>query len=234
MSEFRRRLMMTKVGGGGDSYVDDGLILWIDAPRQKADGLSHWIDYSGEGYSITDRIDDFGVTQDKYIDLYRYSFGVPLVQRISNEFTIEVVFQSKWTNYDRVTINDTVVTGPLILFSNSEYLLRANGTFKIPGVSGYYGSEVIDRAHIVHFTLSWDGTEYKRYVDGVLDTTITGVFNVSSYDTLYVLGYRPWNGVTRACYNNVRIYNRELTAEEIASNYDLDITRFGTVNIETS
>lgn len=217
-------------------YATNGLVFWSDGERQIKSGLSPRIDYTGNQKDITTKIETYG-NGSTYVDLFRGSTLVPdsstLISDISDEFTIEAVYQQKYTNYDGTIKDSPSKTGygaMIFGFSNNEPFYQTNGQLKVPGGSTI-GTEVWDTSRIVHITWTYDGTTFKRYVDGVKDTEINGTFNTSSLTSVYVFGYSPWNGVVQACHNNLRVYKRALSQSEITTNYNTDVTRFGNVNI---
>jgi hypothetical protein len=72
------------------------------------------------------------------------------------------------------------------------------------------------------------------YHDGILDTTIDATIDVSAWAFVEFWGVQDWADVCSGTFNAVRIYNRALAEEEIKANYDNDIARFGTVNVEVA
>jgi hypothetical protein len=218
-------------------YISDGLVFWLDAILQNKKGFTSWIDFSGN-YSFSRAIFSPSGIHGTFIDFYRD--GIPLknadgskfIGDILSGFSIEVIYQPRYTNYN-AAIQDTPRSGAqsmLVGFSNSEYFLQANGQLKLPGGSNI-GTDVFDNSKIMHITWTYDGSLFKRYVDGVNDIDVAGTLNTSGLANVFILGYVDWSWITRLCFNNLRVYSRTLSQAEITSNYSADITRFGTENV---
>lgn len=234
---LRRRAMFGIKKKEENPYISDGLVFWLDAIQQNKKGFTTWIDFSGN-WLLNTQIESMSGIHDTFIDFYRKSFafknvdGTKFISDISNGFTIEVIYQPRYTNYNS-TIQDTTRSGSqsmLVGFSNSEYFLQANGQLKLPGGSNI-GTDVFDNSKIMHITWTYDGSSFKRYVDGVNDVDVAGTLNTSSLTNVFILGYSDWGWITRLCFNNLRVYSRTLSQAEITSNYSADITRFGTENV---
>lgn len=234
---LRRRAMFGIKKKEENPYISDGLVFWLDAILQNNKGFTSWIDFSGN-YQLSAKIESISGTHSTFIDFYRFSIplknadGSKFIGDISSGFSIEAIYQPRYTNYN-AAIQDTPRSGAqsmLVGFSNSEYFLQANGQLKLPAGSNI-GTDVFDNSKIMHITWTFDGSSFKRYVDGVNDVDTSGNFNTSSLTNAFVLGYSDWGWHTRLCMNNIRIYSRALTPAEITSNYNIDITRFGTENI---
>lgn len=233
----RRRAMFGIKKKEENPYISDGLVFWLDAIQQNKKGFTTWIDFSGN-YSFSQAINSQSGIHGTFIDFYRNSIplknadGSKFIGDISSGFSIEAIYQPRYTNYN-AAIQDTPRSGAqsmLVGFSNSEYFLQANGQLKLPAGSNI-GTDVFDNSKIMHITWTFDGSSFKRYVDGVNDVDTSGNFNTSSLTNAFVLGYSDWGWHTRLCMNNIRIYSRALTPAEITSNYNIDITRFGTENV---
>lgn len=237
MSLMLRRRMLMSSGPKEALYPTENLVFWLDAIQQNKRGFTSWIDFSGN-YQLSAKIESMSGTHSTFIDFYRFAIplknadGSKFIGDISSGFSIEAIYQPRYTNYN-AAIQDTPRPGAqsmLVGFSNSEYFLQANGQLKLPAGSNI-GTDVFDNSKIMHITWTFDGSSFKRYVDGVNDVDTSGNFNTSSLTNAFVLGYSDWGWHTRLCMNNIRIYSRALTPAEITSNYNIDITRFGTENV---
>lgn len=85
--------------------------------------------------------------------------------------------------------------------------------------SGVGGNTTLSTGTWHHIAATWDGATVRIYVDGVLDNTPTALSAPINTDTRPVyLGGRTGNtDVTNGVVDDVRFYERALTAEEIAS-----------------
>ncbi|MFH1227842.1 MAG: DUF2341 domain-containing protein [Planctomycetota bacterium] len=98
--------------------------------------------------------------------------------------------------------------------------LSANKTLFFGGYSNdLLGVATLELSTWYHFAITYDGTTLKMYVNGVLDNSVAKTLNTANNVT--VMGYPPagdwsyYNGLI----DETRIYNRVLTAAEIASRY---------------
>ena len=107
-----------------------------------------------------------------------------------------------------------------------------NGYFGLERASGNIMTETLindDEWHML--TAAYDGTAMRLYVDGV---------NVSEYEHTWsipsnaVICVGQWYGTSRYKYvgniANACIYNRALSDDEIAQNWQTDIRRYGISN----
>lgn len=234
MSEIRRRLLYAKPKEA--PYPTENLVFWLDAIQQNKRGFTSWIDFSGN-YSFSRSIQSHSGTHSTFIDFFRIAIplknadGAKFIGDISNGFTIEAIYQPRYTNFN-AAIQDTPRSGAqsmLVGFSNSEYFFQANGQLKLPGGSNI-GTDVFDNSKIMHITWTYDGSSFKRYVDGANDIDVAGTINTSGLANVFVLGYSDWSWNTSLCFNNLRVYSRALTQDEITANYNTDLARFGTEN----
>jgi len=101
--------------------------------------------------------------------------------------------------------------GVLCAYSSGDTVLNDVGT----DFNSWYGSW-----HHVVYTV--DGTNAAIYVNGELENDIVGVGNISPENEVFAVSQRNWNyGVNlHGTVDEVRIYNRALTAEEILAIYN--------------
>lgn len=96
-----------------------------------------------------------------------------------------------------------------------------NGTLDLdPGAITHSGSTEIPLNKWVHVAATWDGTHIKYYVNGKQDPLtyeFTGTISVTYSDLVMGLDYGP--SYLKGKLDDVRIYNRALTAEEIDKVY---------------
>jgi hypothetical protein len=115
-------------------------------------------------------------------------------------------------------------------FSNTENKLR----LRLGNVVNLDSISTISVGQWYHVVGTWDSLGMKIYINGVLDNSNTNV--VSWYDNLNlptVIG-RIYTGSTGGSFNGlideVRIYNRALTADEIAQRYQASYTKYFVTN----
>jgi len=87
------------------------------------------------------------------------------------------------------------------------------------GGNGYFnGAVIVTGGDWHHYAGSYDGASGKIYIDGVLDTESagTGQINISSYDFWIGSNSQNTDRLLHGIMDDVRLYNRALTEEEIS------------------
>ena len=224
-----------------DGYISDGLELRLDAIRNTADGhdasaFPDWYDVSGNEYDTIRSPSADGTCYDTYysvkttsgtnIRLQQKIKSTDLIGKMADAFTVEVVFQPENSND----------TGSTFAVDNGEnyILIKQSGQFRKMGNATLYGTAMTNENVIRHCTYVYDGSTIKMYHDGVLDTEIEGTMDISAQTFVEFWGSQDWAQVVTGTFNAGRIYTRALTAEEILTNYNNDIARFGTSNGEVA
>jgi len=77
-----------------------------------------------------------------------------------------------------------------------------------------------------HITFTFDGSTFKIYVNGVLENSVVHTGTMTSV-TGYDIGGSPWVTSFQCLINEVRIYNRPLSEEEIKQLYLMGINKLG-------
>jgi hypothetical protein len=225
---------MLKQGKTAKDYVQDGLIAMWDGIENAGWGVHDqnatvWKDLTGNGYDLPLSTATLEIL----------SNGV----RRKNTVTHSTESKVRWINTPSRTL-EICVTAPSSISSGSQVLLATtsvgSGTVVpclVKKSVGYFewsqqwnSSKIIFKSNIT-LTLSSsynDGNTANGYVNGEVqaaNNTDTWGFTA---DTISVLG--DPRGTSHApfgyCAHNVRVYNRALTAEEIAHNYKIDKERF--------
>ena len=101
--------------------------------------------------------------------------------------------------------------GPRFFVTNSSTNYIAQSSTSSTGFTGRY----------VHFVGTWDGTDVKLYIDGTEDATTTGPASVNSGNSDYIeIGNYVVNSFCMdGQIQNVRVYDRALTATEVSRLY---------------
>lgn len=208
-------------------YVTSGLVVYLDAIWNNGLGkhvssTNTWKDLSGNGHDATgNKTISFS---DNYADLIRNSsFSVDNLS-ISGAKTIELV--ASFT--DRNTTNTGWGQwGKNVYFlgmSNYNCIVRKSNYSSVAISSVYYGSTA---GVPIHGCLRFSSDKIELFGDLTLKKTA----NTSDYPSLEHFDLNRKRDVgTRACPGHaysLRIYNRALTDDELASNYAIDIQRFG-------
>jgi len=140
---------------------------------------------------------------------------------VSNEITVEVWLKTSASqdNGDGIIVKGTPFT----------YLLQAWDGKINPGVfisdgtwcgSGWLSTKSVFDGSWHHLALTFDGTDQKFYIDGILDTTKACSGQIRTNDANLYLGWRPdgnyyFNGII----DEPRIWNIALTSDQIQSIY---------------
>lgn len=225
-----------------NSYVTDGLILWIDGTSFKNSLQTNWLDGSGNGNRVTPL--NFGYIESSGSDGsggvvfdgtkdYATVPSANFLGRIGNSYTISV-----WIKDDATTETLTTTFHRILSFANGTTNLQLGlGTRTTNGDRMFYIQEsgtngLVKQTTSGNVSLGWHhvlatsngaGT-WNMYLDGVLSnggSTVEAGPNV--YNTNTGLMYVGQRGDS-TCYlngtvKNILMYNRVLTTYEIAQNY---------------
>ena len=147
-----------------------------------------------------------------------------------------------WVKGYGVVFDEQGSGAPSSTYHNAQIEVLSDGTVKM-GVWGYGGDYAaildcgkIDVGRWNHLVLTYDDTtgELKGYVNGELKDSETGVKRNSGDATTYVIGHGDSTNLGEGKFfcgfiDEVRIYNRALSAEEVMNNYKGFVTENGLV-----
>jgi hypothetical protein len=221
----------------GPNNIADGLVLHLDA--------SNKLSYSGSGntwydlsaYSNNATFVDSPSSQILPQAYFNFD-GVNdymTIPRSSSISPVSAITQEVWFNFAPIP-NTSVFIGlqygssynnTYALFKESSLLyggVNVSGSLNVIGI----GISNISGNKWVHFVHTFDGSTQKLYLDGVLQNSasLSGSIQYDSNNTRIVIGADDnggYNSGTGAFHsgklNQVKIYNRALSSEEIAKNY---------------
>ncbi|KIA85151.1 hypothetical protein OA85_12140 [Flavobacterium sp. AED] len=152
----------------------------------------------------------------------------------SGNFSIEVWVKSNATNGN----TQTITSKHLSTNSTDGYDLRLVNNF----ISFNWNNNSIIATHAIdtnrwyHIGVTFDGTNYKLYIDGILDKTTSGV-NPTLNTVDYIIGAMSQNTNTPYNYYNgyadeLRIWNVSLTVDQIRQMMNQEITNDGLGNVK--
>jgi len=114
--------------------------------------------------------------------------------------------------------------------------------------NGHYAdlncSIAIDKNIWTHVVFWYDGTIMKSFINGMECNGISS-FRLTTVPTVLNIGYKTkkscliasdnggWNTAFKGCIDDIRIYSRALSTEEILSLYDLNCSTIGLINGES-
>lgn len=204
-------------------YVTKGLIAMWDGEWNSGGGVhdaaaTTWVDLSGNGYDIA--IPSSGaVWGDDKISLVSTSLSADLPQVGRPEFTIECVANGQYGGSSYVWMRNPSWIGGSVIGQaygfNVWYPWASLGTL---GHSVWESTSAI--------SLSWDQSRQACRLNGQEVLSATG--SVDSRNVLSKVYIGEFNGTKTTSLDGYtfRLYNRALSASEIASNYAVDKERF--------
>lgn len=238
---------MVVSGGWLNPYVTDGLVAMWDGEWNAGGGvhapnITTWVDLSGNGLNMISKGEpNFGsnyMTSTKVENLW-YTDETDLMDGVvaNGAFSYEVCAESVIGNSNKMLLvwgGSTPEDGFGVRTSCGDpsrvgmgFRIRDNGSL----------NEYSDRNTLAVFGSYSDGIDwYIWYHDGLSPEYIKTGGTITSlpigyYQKRFAIGFRygyPPDGplANGEKVYNVRVYNRELTSEEIAHNYAVDAARF--------
>lgn len=206
------------------NYVTSGLVLWMDGIDKGPDDTA-WVDkvsskeFTNSGATFNDNNVEFNGTSDY---LYNYNSYTPPA---SGSATIEVVFETTSTNSQAIFMPKSGGTRPAYFFNPT------NGSIYMAG-----GSTAKRNLYTASFSTN---TKYsssvsnaRAYLNGNALTASTTNYIAGAVNNYNYIGKRrvdsstdPKNFFAGKIFS-IRIYNRQLTADEVAANLAVDNARF--------
>ena len=219
MSVLRRRLMMA------DHYVGGGLLLHLDGINNTGHGHDPnpavWTDLSGNGHDATlTRIIAGNLFGDRYMD-GDIVWGEADLGRWVEGATVECVVLSPTGEYPYDPPDGAIMT-PTSL--SMDYAVSNWGKSSWIAYSGLGNLNGEYAGRIYHKACSGDGAPV--YLNGVKGPDITVYGGSVRHVQLAHKGDQATR-IVRAQIYAVRVYDRVLTADEVAHNYAVDKVRFG-------
>jgi len=229
---------------GGPDTVQDGLVLSLDAAdRNSYPGSGTlWTDLSGNGNNGTltngptfNSANLGSIVFDGIDDFISLSDSSGLTQAGSTQFTVELWAKKAQADKDLLigAQDQTVFKGWFLQWYSDSivYFGIRNGTGTgYNRVSLSYTSNFVNLIGVFDGSQSTDATKNKIYINGT-QQTLTTLPQLSSVPTnlvqLTIGRVVNFNGFTTANISIAKIYNRALSASEIAQNYSSTKTRFG-------
>jgi hypothetical protein len=218
---------------GGPDTIQDGLVLSLDAADKNSyvGSGTAWTDLSGnsnngtltngptfssvnQGSIVFDGVDDYAATS------YAPTF---------NDFTVITWFKStNVVSYSRV-VDKNYATGMWIGRNSNTANSWGGGVLEGSAPYGRFVSLVDGSWHMI--TSIRQGTTHTIYGDGIASSTSGTVSSNALSATSFTFGINPAFGALSDPFGgniaSVKIYNRALSASEVAQNYNSTKTRFG-------
>ena len=229
---------------GGPDIVENGLVLHLDAADQNSYTGSGtlWTDLSGNGnngtltngptFNSSNRGSVVFDGTDDYIIC-----GSGSVYNLGNNFTLNSwVYPTEvgdsWG--DEIFSLATRATVPYIAYG-----LEWMDTYKFSASIGNTSNQVVGCATNNTFSINqwynvvetYDGSSIKIYVNGILENSTASVSTVLYGTNILTIGIWYYNitfrNALKGRISNIGLYNRALSASEIAQNYNATKGRYG-------
>lgn len=209
--------------------VRDGLVLYLDAANKRSYSGSgtEWKDLSGNNYSGSLN-NSPTYTTDNFGSMIFDGTNDYLISNLSkNQFSTQITISITFKMIDIINVRG------LLQFSNSLFdafpwiLLRTASANTISWyLNGTYRTyQTIPLNGWVSITLTYDGTVWKTYKNGIYEAEYIGPVGTYSGNNYYIgVGY---NGYTNIEVSNSLVYNKALSAAEVLQNYEATKGRFG-------
>ena len=218
-----------------NGYVQDGLTLWYDGYANtgttRNNTTTTWKDLSGTGNNVTVS----GATwDDKYLSFdgtndYAYKTS-GAIYNISKEHTIEVVLKPEKRDASYQMIFSTVNSGTSVQQYGSLWISKTYQIgYDFGNASSTYSTTRMDYTtsdvgKILSYTSTRNDRTYKLYKNNLLQKNLNFDFDARTPNpAIYVGG--QYNYFKGKIYS-IRVYNNELTEEQLLHNYEYDKQKF--------
>lgn len=217
--------------------VTNSLVLYLDAanPKSYVSGSTTWFDLSGNNYHGT-LINNAGFSSERngcmvfdgVDDMVRTNF-----QTITVNSSFEI-----WANRTESVNQYNMMAGmylPYFAMNSGNTLVFSNtiGGVQRTTFSSPTGTLRDNTWYCFHFINSYDGanTTMKSYINGTLvrSVTNTGQTITTTFRPLVIGGWRsdvPTDNPFKGKISIVKVYNKELTQDEILQNYNTTKSRY--------
>ena len=219
-----------------NGYISDGLVLWYDGINNNGNSnnisnysATTWKNLANSSYSGT--LKNSPTWYNNYLSFNGTNNWVSIAQMNYSTTTQEVVTKkASGTGSNEYIVGNQQNMGNGILYSKDGYIMSdyyINGSFR--NINAPYTLNKINSNSV-----SYDENNLNTYSNGTIanSLSISGTISAPTGNTLMALGVNPYGSTYDAGtffkgnIYSVRIYNRALTKEEIAHNYNYDKQRF--------
>ena len=216
-------------------YASNGLMLWYDGYANNGDARSFssttWKDLSGHSNDVTLSGPTWNKDNLSFDGSNDYAYKTSgAVYNISKAHTIEVVLKPEKRDANYQMIFNTVNNGTSVLQYGSLWISSAYQIgFDTGDGSSHYGTtrmdyDASDVGKIIEYTNTRNNRMYKLYKNNSLQRSVEFNIDARTPNAAIFLGgsYYYFKGKIYS----IRVYNRELSTDELLSNYNYDVQRF--------
>lgn len=216
------------------SYVTDNLEFWLDAIEYSDIAYSSITDVSGNNVPLSVNTPAQVVMASTYCSQYRGQITVTdatFLGKLTNGFTVEVVFQNRYLA-SGTTPTDGGANNTIVGFVNGRGMIKSDSMMQLPSANTKYGTST-DLTTAVHtITVTYDNTTLKEYIDGVEVYSAAQTIDMSTIAFVEFWGNKGYSATAPCSWNAARVYSSVLTASEVSDNRAMDVSKYGTINVE--
>ena len=203
--------------------ISDGLVFYLDAanPKSYVSGSTTWYDISRGGVNST-LVNDptFSSTNGGGIVFDGTDDYISTTQRFTNQsFTYEVVLKPTNVSKDQMYIGGELLPALYARINTSRAFLSIRTNVAQRSLTH---SQLLLNNNIYHIVSIYNGVQLKIYVNNVL--SVGSVINETLLTPWGIASIGRWiSSDTRnfvGTIYNVRVYNRELSDQEVLQNYN--------------
>lgn len=212
---FKGVIVVSGGGGGGEptGYISDGLICFSD--------LTDEIVYNPAADSKLGH----DVNNCDSTNGYYQGSNTNIVGQMSAEFTLQVLIKTTSTS---AFVFGVIYDSP---YRTAQLTIEDGGYLGLERASGHITTDVLvndDEWHML--AAAYDGSVMRLYADGIKALEIDHTWDIPSNAVICVGQWRTGTGKYVGSIANACIYNRALSDDEIAQNWQTDIRRYGISN----
>jgi hypothetical protein len=226
----------------GNEYVQKGLIAFLDGINNTGKGHSNdtviWKDLSGNNNDAT--LYNNPVWRDNSIEFNGIdNYGIltntanqPFLNGVTLETRVKILSLEGYSGYNYIMFIDNASSGSQrdglrnIMYKDTnkfETPIAINNTYYKPNSQTQYDTNT-------YYTLTsvYDNEQYSFYIDGTLvdSVAITGTYNGSAKPLTLSARAQNLADYANVEFQNVLIYNRALSNNEVMRNYQADMARY--------
>ncbi|MFH1307245.1 MAG: LamG domain-containing protein, partial [archaeon] len=222
------------------SFYDDSLVLHLNLDNNLAIGENSTkaVDVSNYGNNGTFLNGASWTSSGKYSSALSFDGVNDYVKILDSgslkmpKFSVEGWFNTESNSYDVLIgkYSPTLNAGWYVAINEPPFYQSKIGLV-LPSKNGVYSNSIINDSKWHHFIFTFDGSNIKSYIDGNLENTITGISGYSSSSNNLSVGAGVASTGASAYFFNgrideVRIYNRRLSSQEVWQHYSSNLKKY--------